>query len=101
VESLRSARPPLGLNKAASSVEESCVLAAGEAVLLYTDGLYEMQNATGERLGHEALAALLPRPSREQEATEWLDIVIDKATEYAGSVAFPDDIAAFAAVYKG
>ena len=51
VRSMRSARPPLGLNKAESSIEEQCSLADGEAILLYTDGLYEMQNASGERLG--------------------------------------------------
>ena len=97
VEAIRSARPPLGLNKAAHSVEESCDLAGGEAILLYTDGLYEMHNSAGERLGNEALARLLSPPNG-QPATEWLSAIIDKATAYAGSVALPDDIAAFAAV---
>jgi sigma-B regulation protein RsbU (phosphoserine phosphatase) len=112
VLSLRSARPPLGLNEAAPSAEESCELAEGEAILLYTDGLYEMQNAASERLGHEALAGLLPpvgnqagNTSKEANtaiaASAWLDSIIEKATAYADSVSFPDDIAAFAAVYKG
>jgi sigma-B regulation protein RsbU (phosphoserine phosphatase) len=115
VLSLRSARPLLGLNKAESSAEESCDLAPGEALLLYTDGLYEMQNAAGERMGHEALSRMLP-PVGEQGAKTangasgaggasaagvWLDSIIEKATEYADSVSFPDDIAAFAALYKG
>jgi hypothetical protein len=103
------------LNKAESSAEESCDLAPGEALLLYTDGLYEMQNAAGERMGHEALSRMLP-PVGEQGAKTangasgaggasaagvWLDSIIEKATEYADSVSFPDDIAAFAALYKG
>jgi sigma-B regulation protein RsbU (phosphoserine phosphatase) len=98
VESMRSARPPLGLNKAAHSIEESCELEAGEGILLYTDGLYEMHNPDGERLGHEALARLLP-PLGGQTATEWLEAITERAAAYANSVSFPDDIAAVAAVY--
>jgi len=100
VQSIRSARPPLGINEAGSSIEESRDLADGEAILLYTDGLYEMQNAEGKRLGHEALARLAATVGGEA-ATAWLATIIEKATEYAGSVPFPDDIAAFAAVYRG
>jgi sigma-B regulation protein RsbU (phosphoserine phosphatase) len=97
VDSVRSLRPPLGLNKAAESLEETCDLAGGEAILLYTDGLYEMHNAAGERLGNDALARLLPTPDG-QPASDWLAAIIEKATAYAGAVSFPDDIAAFAAV---
>jgi sigma-B regulation protein RsbU (phosphoserine phosphatase) len=100
VQSLWSARPPLGLNKAASSIAENCDLTQGDAILLYTDGLYEVQNSAGERLGHEALAGLL-QPARDHAATAWLNTIIERATQYAQSVAYPDDIAAFAAVYKG
>ncbi len=97
VESIRSARPPLGLNKAAHSIEESRDLAAGETILLYTDGLYEVQNPAGERLGNDALARLLPPPA-SGTATDWLATIIRRATAYADSVSFPDDIAAFAAM---
>jgi len=99
VQSIRSARPPLGLNKAALSIEESCELAPGEAILLHTDGLYEVQDAAGARMGHEALARLLP-PVGSAGASAWLGVIIEKATAYADSVSFPDDIAAFAAVYN-
>jgi phosphoserine phosphatase RsbU/P len=96
-ESIRSARPPLGLNKADASIEETCDLQPGDAILLYTDGLYEIQNPAGQRLGAEALAALLPPPGGEP-AAEWLSAVIEKASAHAESAPFPDDIAAFAAV---
>jgi sigma-B regulation protein RsbU (phosphoserine phosphatase) len=98
VESIRSARPPLGLNSAARSIAETCELAPGEAILLYTDGLYEMHNPHGERLGHDALARLLS-PGTGQPACVWLPSIMEKAATYADSVAYPDDIAAFAAVY--
>lgn len=98
IESIRSSRPPLGLNKAATSTEETCDLADGDALLLYTDGLYEVRNPAGERLGHEALARLLPPPGAD--AALWLSAIIAKAAAYAREVEFPDDIAAFAAVYR-
>jgi sigma-B regulation protein RsbU (phosphoserine phosphatase) len=97
VDSMRSARPPLGLNKAAYSIEETCELAQGEALLLYTDGLYEMQDAGGTRLGAEALAKMLPAIPAEC-ATDWLSAIIEKTKAYAISEMFPDDIAAFAAI---
>ena len=68
-------------------------------MLLYTDGLYEMQNAEGKRLGNTELARMLPRVAR-RTAAEWLKTIIEKAAAYADSVSFPDDIAAFAAVYE-
>jgi serine phosphatase RsbU (regulator of sigma subunit) len=95
VDSIRSARPPLGLNKAASSIEESCDLEDGDALLLYTDGLYEVQNEAGRRLGCESLTELLP--PFKGSAADWLTAIIAKAKDYAGPVPFPDDIAAFAA----
>ena len=100
VEALRSAQPPLGLNVAGASIEEVCELEPGDAILLYTDGLYEMQNAAGERMGHEGLAGLLT-PAGSEDAEAWLLRIIEKATAYAESVSFPDDIAAFAVIYKG
>jgi len=99
VQSIRAARPPLGLNKAEHSIEVTCGLADGDAILLYTDGLYEMQNSDGVRLGHEALARMLP-PVGSRPAADWLGTIIERAEAYAGDVSFPDDIAAFAAVYS-
>ena len=97
VDILRSMRPPLGLNKAEHSIEETCEIAPGEALLLYTDGLYEIQNKAGQRLGNEALGKLLPHASAGLAAGEWLKVTLEKVSAYADSVQFPDDIAAFAA----
>jgi len=96
-ELMRSTRPPLGLNQAAHSVAEHRELAAGEAMLLYTDGLYEVQDRDGVRLGHEALARLLPQPSAGLSAPDWLAAILDRTAAYAEGGAYPDDIAAFAA----
>jgi serine phosphatase RsbU (regulator of sigma subunit) len=98
VEAIRSTRPPLGLNKTALSAAEKCELAEGEAILLYTDGLYEVRNAEGERLGLDALERSLP-PLDGATSEDWLARVIRKAREHGGDAPITDDIAAFAAVY--
>jgi serine phosphatase RsbU (regulator of sigma subunit) len=39
--------------------QEECALTAGDRLLLYSDGAYEVQNAAREMLGLSRLAALL------------------------------------------
>jgi sigma-B regulation protein RsbU (phosphoserine phosphatase) len=97
VESLRSARPPIGLNKTAASISEDCELEPGDGILFYTDGLYEMRNAAGERLGAAGLVSLLPPPT-QGSAAEWLTRIAEAVTTFGDSTPFPDDIAAIAAV---
>jgi sigma-B regulation protein RsbU (phosphoserine phosphatase) len=97
VESIPSTRPPLGLHKAGGSIEEHHHLDHGEALLLYTDGLYEIHDPAGHRLTLEGLTKLLSPPDPET-AAEWLARIIKRSTSFAEAVDFPDDIAAFAAV---
>jgi serine phosphatase RsbU (regulator of sigma subunit) len=58
-----------------------------------------MENAAGERLGHEALAKMLEPVGAD--AHHWIEGIVHKVKAYAGETPFPDDIAAFAAVYEG
>jgi sigma-B regulation protein RsbU (phosphoserine phosphatase) len=97
VDTMPSMRPPLGLNKAECSIQDTAELVAGEALLLYTDGLYEIQNPEGKRLGNESLAHLIPHASNGMNAHERLSRILEKTSAYAASVPFPDDIAAFVA----
>ena len=50
---------PLGVDAAFRYRQEECALVAGDRLLLYSDGAYEVQNAAGEMLGLSRLAALL------------------------------------------
>jgi sigma-B regulation protein RsbU (phosphoserine phosphatase) len=97
VESIGSTRPPLGLQKTAGSSVENHHLDHGEALLLYTDGLYEIQDGAGHRLGLEGLTGLISPPGSET-APEWLAHVIKAAASFADPITYPDDIAAFAAI---
>ena len=42
---------PLGIEAKFPYQQETCALAPGETLLLYSDGVYERQSRQGERLG--------------------------------------------------
>ena len=58
---------PLGIEDRFPYHQETCVLAPGETLLLYSDGVYERQNPQGERLGllrvQEVLSAAPTHPA--------------------------------------
>jgi serine phosphatase RsbU (regulator of sigma subunit) len=61
---------PLGLVSSAYYGEVAMQLAPGDHLSLYTDGLLEARNATGELFGFERLHALLMNRPTAQQATE-------------------------------
>jgi len=58
VESLPSTRPVLGLRLDAMFRSERLTLLAGDRLLLYTDGVTEAENDSGEEFGAERLASV-------------------------------------------
>ncbi|MEA3187340.1 MAG: phosphoserine phosphatase RsbU/P [Chthoniobacter sp.] len=96
IDEMPSSSPPLGVNGHTQCDEQMHEIEEGDALLLYTDGLYEVQNVEGERLTQRALAQGLAPASGS--AQKFLTTVIEKATAHAGGRPFPDDIAVFAAV---
>lgn len=60
VESLDGAAGmPMGMFPDAEVSDLPCALAAGDAIVLYTDGVIEARNASGEQFGQERLEELL------------------------------------------
>ena len=57
--SLESSGRPLGLLPGGGYVESSIPLSQGDALFLYTDGLVESENASGNEFGYERLERLL------------------------------------------
>ncbi len=98
IDEAPSSGPPLGVNGHNGCEEHAHELEEGDAVLLYTDGLYEVQNRAGSRLTQRALAQQLG--AAHGSAQKFLASVIEKAYAHADGAPFHDDIAAFAAVRK-
>jgi serine phosphatase RsbU (regulator of sigma subunit) len=54
---------PLGVDAAFGYQQEECELTAGDRLLLYSDGAYEVQNAAGDMFGLSRLAVLFSQTS--------------------------------------
>jgi len=84
-------RPPLGMlgRTAYPTFHES--LAAHDAILLFTDGLYEAENDAGEPYGRERLLAAV-RQRLHQPCDQLLDELIHESQQFSGHEDFGDDV---------
>jgi serine phosphatase RsbU (regulator of sigma subunit) len=71
-EELRARGMPLGLMPAMSYEEKEIVLDAGEAALIYSDGLVEAHDPKGEMFGFPRLQALIAEHAEKESLEEAL-----------------------------
>ncbi|MDQ3251666.1 MAG: SpoIIE family protein phosphatase [Actinomycetota bacterium] len=71
-EELRATGMPLGLMPGMGYEEKQTILEAGEAALLYSDGLVEAHDPKGEMFGFPRLRALLAEHGEESSLGEFL-----------------------------
>ncbi len=76
--------------------EEAIVLAEGDRVVLYTDGVTEAANAEGEMFGEERLYALLAAAPLRDTAEQLVGRVLDGVREFLGDTEAGDDITVMA-----
>jgi serine phosphatase RsbU (regulator of sigma subunit) len=69
-EELRARGMPLGLMPAMGYEEKKVTLQAGEAALLYSDGLVESHNPEGEMFGFPRLRGLVAEHAAEERSLE-------------------------------
>jgi sigma-B regulation protein RsbU (phosphoserine phosphatase) len=89
VESLQSTRPVLGLMLDAGFRSERLVLAPGDRLLLYTDGVSEAASDGGDEFGHERLAEMISGPENEPLSQRYAHIM-DRVGQHAANK-FTDD----------
>jgi sigma-B regulation protein RsbU (phosphoserine phosphatase) len=88
----KSTGPALGLFPDATYPASRFALAAGDVVLLFTDGLFEVVDASGgEDYGQERLLAAARRRLRLPPAT-LCDELIAEARAFSGAADFNDDV---------
>jgi hypothetical protein len=87
---LDSGDPVLGQFKSAEYHQRELKLAAGDIVVLYTDGLLEMSNPRGDFFGEERLAAVVTA-NRRAEAQGLCDTILAAASGFANCF-FRDDL---------
>ncbi len=89
VESLAPTRPVLGFMLDEGFRSERLDLAAGDCLLLYTDGVTEAANDSGEEFGPERLTELLECPADEDLQRHHANIIDNVRRHAAGN--FTDD----------
>jgi ligand-binding sensor domain-containing protein/serine phosphatase RsbU (regulator of sigma subunit) len=89
---LKNTGMPLGIEQDASWKDLSVHLADGDLLLLYTDGITEAQNTTGEFFEETRLQGLVQR-CHHCSATEILQQVLVELNDFTGQEHFEDDVA--------
>jgi len=96
VERLEGGGPVLGILPRLSFEERSCVMEAGDMLLLYSDGVTEAQSPSGEEFGEERLEEIL-RESRGDGVDALLAIVQAAVQSWTAGQPPSDDITLVAA----
>lgn len=85
----------LGLIPKAPYSAESVLLDDIDRLLIFTDGLHEVENADGTQLGIDRIMQKMEQTIDDD--LEWsLDQVLDEAKDYAAGQQFEDDVCLFA-----
>jgi serine phosphatase RsbU (regulator of sigma subunit) len=96
-ETLRTCGPPLGILEDTKYVPRSIALAAGDVVVLYTDGVTEAEDAQKAQFGTKRLEeAVLEK--RGAPARDVAEHVIARVTTFADGAVQSDDITCVAVV---
>ena len=91
---------PIGLIEGATYTGFSTRLAAGERLILLSDGITECPDDRGEELGHEGLTDILTRLA-DRRGTDLLEGLLDHLSQWSGNEDFPDDISIAIFEYDG
>lgn len=88
---LEKGGPVLGLIPDAEYETETVALQKGDILILYSDGVVEAENATGEQYSVERLAALVSKHS-QLNANDLIALIHDSLESFRGARAQQDDI---------
>jgi serine phosphatase RsbU (regulator of sigma subunit) len=88
---LNSSCAPIGICAEEICELASAGLAAGDVLVLYTDGVTEAQNDLGEEFGTERLSALLERGS-SLSAESLMSAIYSSVADFCNQVGFADDV---------
>ena len=81
---------PLGMFESVSCEINRASLAAGDILVLYTDGITEAENSQREEFGLERLSAVIRRDS-SLSAEELMDNIFQSAEDFCQGLGFNDD----------
>ncbi len=94
VEALSSQGPPVGILPGQQCTEAGAMLAPGEMALLYTDGLYSLQDDTGTRMTPKQVPGMLPKDALSAE--DFLNDLLNEVGRRSNHETLEDDLAVVA-----
>jgi serine phosphatase RsbU (regulator of sigma subunit) len=101
---LRSQGMGLGLDRgelfSKSLVEETLDLNPGDVLVLYTDGVVESRNSTGDEYGYDRLLRVLCE-NRHEEAHDLHGVLLSDLQVFLGGRAYEDDMTVVVMKWKG
>ena len=90
---------PLGFERDAQYPETGTGFHPGDMLFLYTDGIVESADASGEEFGYQRLLELLTR-GRTIPPSLLHDYLLDGATQFTGTTVFDDDVTTLVARFE-
>jgi phosphoserine phosphatase RsbU/P len=84
-------RPALGLFQESTYPNSTIPLLPGDLVMLYTDGLYEIEGKEGEQYTPEMLHAAVEKHA-QKPCSELFDALLSDIQKFSGSDEFADDV---------
>ncbi len=88
---LEAKGPALGLFDEATYKTQSCRFDEGDRIVLFTDGLHEVESSEGEEFGIEALQESLGKHT-DLPADESFTAVLSDVRAFTGKSEFDDDV---------
>ena len=100
IENLPPTSMPVGLVPGAPFSEESCELAPGDRIVLYSDGVTEAQNHAEEFFGRQRLRDAI-RQADGQDCTGMHDVIQLALRDFTGGAEQSDDVTLVVVEYAG
>ena len=91
VVAMNSSCPPVGMFSSQACQINRADLAAGDILVLYTDGITEAEKSPGEEFGMERLSALLQR-GHMLSADGLMNHIFESVTDFCRELGFNDDV---------
>lgn len=100
IEHLRPTGPPLAASAHVMFTTANRSLAAGDRLILFTDGLPEAANRNGQFFGDDKVERVI-RENADAAAHDLVQAVMDKVIEFEDGAPKYDDIACVSVIYRG
>lgn len=84
--------PALGLFPDSTYITNSCPLHARDMVVLFTDGLYEVEGKDNEQFSQNMLADVLRKNMHQASCGELFDSVLTEIRQFSATNSFSDDV---------